>query len=162
WICLPRLYLGIHYPSDLVFGALLGVGTVWGVAQAMEMRGGAPGHWLMARIDAAERRAPQAFYAVGFLVSFEITMIFNDVRDLVRAVLHAMRALGFAAGEGVALFVTGGVLLLAAAALAVLRRSRSRRGGPRARGSRRINPRETPGLRAAALGHKERRFHPSR
>src|SRR6202012_624268 len=23
WVCLPRAYLGIHYPSDLVSGALL-------------------------------------------------------------------------------------------------------------------------------------------
>lgn len=130
WICLPRLYLGIHYPSDLVVGGLLGVATVWGTARALQAGDGAAGSWLMTRIGMVERRWPQAFYAAAFVVSFEITMIFNDVRDLVRAVLHALRDRGFVhLSEGGALFITlGGVLLLGLLALVALLAIRRRRG----------------------------------
>jgi membrane-associated phospholipid phosphatase len=31
WICLPRLYLGVHYASDIVVGTGIGVATVWAV-----------------------------------------------------------------------------------------------------------------------------------
>ena len=113
WICLPRLYLGIHYPSDLIAGAALGVASVWGTARVLQARDAALGRRVMARIEGAEQRWPQAFYAAAFAISFEITMIFNDLRNLVRAVLHLLRARGYAAlGEGGALFVTGGGILL--------------------------------------------------
>lgn len=164
WICLPRLYLGIHYPSDLVFGAMVGVATVWAVARTLQLRDAVLGRWLMARVAAAEQRWPQAFYAAGFIVTFEITMIFNDVRDLVRAVLHAMRALGFvAAGEGGALFVTGGVLFLALLAVAMLLAFRRQRGARPQSGARHGNHPDAAKLSiAAAVDPKARRFHPSR
>src|SRR5579872_5471109 len=29
WICLPRIYLGVHYTSDIVVGAAIGLTTTW-------------------------------------------------------------------------------------------------------------------------------------
>jgi membrane-associated phospholipid phosphatase len=29
WICLPRMYLGFHYASDIVVGILIGIGVAW-------------------------------------------------------------------------------------------------------------------------------------
>lgn len=132
WICLPRLYLGIHYPSDLAAGGALGIATVWITARAMQARNASLRRWVLNRVELAEHRHPQAFYAVAFVVSFEITMVFNDVRDLVRGVMHALRALGYAElNEGGALFVTGGGVLaigvLVAAVLLVQRRRRDTR-----------------------------------
>ena len=113
WVCLPRLYLGIHYPSDLAAGGAIGIATVWATGKAMQARGAALGRRLTGWIDGVERRWPQAFYAAAFVFSFEIAMIFNDVRYAVRGVLHLLRARGYAGlGEGGALLVTGGGILL--------------------------------------------------
>jgi len=141
WACLPRLYLGIHYPSDLVAGAALGVATVWATTGVLRARGAALGRWIMARIGSAEKRWPQVFYAAAFALSFEITMIFNDLRNLVRGVLHALRSGGFGAmNEAGALFVTFGAILLLAGILGgtlwvlVRRRAGRRPELPRASG----------------------------
>lgn len=137
WICLPRLFLGIHYPSDLVAGAAIGIIAVWGMGQAMQVRGAMLGSPLMAWIDRVEGRWPQAFYAVAFVFSFEIAMIFNDVRGAVRGVMHVLRRHGYAGlTESGALLVTGGGILLlgllAVLVVVVLRRRRGARGAAEA------------------------------
>jgi undecaprenyl-diphosphatase len=116
WMCLVRLYLGIHYPSDLLAGAMLGVVAVWAIAWLLA-RQRRLADALMTRLGAAERDHPQLFYAVAFIVSFELTMMFGDLRDMVRAATHLLRAAGYLKiSEGDALFLlagVGGVLILA-------------------------------------------------
>jgi undecaprenyl-diphosphatase len=75
-ICLPRLYLGLHHPSDLVAGALLGVAIALAVDRSPLRRrlGGA-------LVDVAER-APAPFGAVSFLLLLEAATMFEDVREL--------------------------------------------------------------------------------
>lgn len=77
FICVPRLYFGLHYPSDIVGGALIGIALAWLAAHA-------PGRTavsgLMLRTEA---RVPALFYAAGFLVLFEIAEMFDSVRILV-------------------------------------------------------------------------------
>ena len=131
WICLPRLYLGGHYPSDLVAGALLGVTVVWVCVAILEARDGALGRRVMAPFAEAERRWPQVFYAAGFLLSFEMAVMFDDIRDLVRGTTRVLRQAGyFGVGEGEALFLIGGTLLalIAIASVAVFAWRLSRRG----------------------------------
>lgn len=108
WICLPRLYLGIHYPSDLLVGALVGLGCGWG-AFRLPLRRSAKLCLLI------ERRYPQWFYPVAFLVAFEIADMFNDVRK----VLHGLRLLHahhnevlLAAGAVIALGIGAGAALI--------------------------------------------------
>ena len=31
WICLPRMYIGLHYASDIIAGAAVGLAVVWAV-----------------------------------------------------------------------------------------------------------------------------------
>jgi undecaprenyl-diphosphatase len=93
WMCLVRLYLGIHYPSDLVAGGLLGVLVVWGVDALLAARDGAIGMVIMRRVTAMERRYPNWFYAAGFLVAFELTMVFDNVRSLLHVVRLGVGAL---------------------------------------------------------------------
>jgi membrane-associated phospholipid phosphatase len=113
WMELPRLYLGIHYPSDLIAGAALGVAGVWGAVAA---RDGVLGRRLAAPMLAAERRHQAAFYAAAFALSYEMAMIFDDVRNVVRGAVRAAKFAGYVAiNEGMALFVVGAVVLLAVA-----------------------------------------------
>ena len=128
WMCLIRLYVGIHYPSDLVVGALLGPAVVWSVERLLARREAFMDN-VMARISKWEQERPDIFYAVAFAISFELTMMFEDLRYLVRTMTHALRTAGFIGmGEGTALFVlaaAGLVVVAAAASVLLLRRRRS-------------------------------------
>jgi membrane-associated phospholipid phosphatase len=128
WMCLVRLYLGIHYPSDLVAGAALGVGVAWSVDRVL-LRRPAFSRGIMTRVATAERNHPQLFYAVAFIVSFELTMMFDDLRDFLRAAMHVLRNAGYAhLGEGETLFILAVAWLvlmgIAGSAIILLRRRR--------------------------------------
>lgn len=75
-VCVPRVFLGLHYPTDILAGAALGAGLVWafarpGLRAALSDR---PLRWC-------ERR-PGVFYAVFFFVTYQIATLFDDVRRL--------------------------------------------------------------------------------
>ena len=123
-----RLYLGIHYPSDLVAGALLGVAVVWGADALMAARDGTIGRPIMARLTAAEQRSSNWFYAAAFLVSFELTVIFDDVRDVLHGSLRALHGIGYLAAAELALLALGAALVCVAMAR---RRSLARTAAPK-------------------------------
>ena len=138
WMCLARLYLGIHYPSDLFAGAALGTSVVWATEKVFAVSNRS---WIGLRVqrllywlNRLEQARPEVFYAAAFLVSFELTVMFDDLRNGVRGVLHVLQAAGFLkASETTALFVLGGcvVVIAATAALVVSVRRRSRRSHTR-------------------------------
>lgn len=112
WICLPRMYLGIHYASDIVGGAIIGM-----AAAAVTLHSS----WLLSflgrRVLSLERARPAWFYAAAFLVSYEMTSLFDDLRSIGHAVMHGMsRDAGHSVGHGVGEFA---LLTLAGIALAV-------------------------------------------
>ena len=106
WICLPRMYLGIHYASDIAGGAIIGMAAA---AVALHCS------WLLSFLDrrvlSLEGSRPPWFYATAFLVSYEMTSLFDDLRSIGHAVVHGMsRDVGHNIGEFA-------LLTLAAAAL---------------------------------------------
>src|SRR5215468_534485 len=84
WICLPRMYLGIHYASDIVVGAGIGVASVWAALRV---------GWIQSHVAsplvAFAHEKPQLFYPAAYLVVFEMSSMFWDVRQPTRALLHA-------------------------------------------------------------------------
>ncbi len=73
-IALPRIYLGLHYATDIVAGTAIGVGSVW-----LSTRKGIIdlyGDRCMALLN----RHPAAFQTVFFICSVEISVMFTDVR----------------------------------------------------------------------------------
>jgi len=74
FICLPRLYVGFHYPSDLIAGALLGTALAL-AAPLLQMR-----HVLTGFLLRLEHTRPAAVYSIGFFVLFEIAEMFDSVR----------------------------------------------------------------------------------
>jgi membrane-associated phospholipid phosphatase len=99
WICLPRMYLGIHYASDVVVGAGIGLALVWAALKIEGIRSSVA-RPLLAFMEAK----PQVFYTAAFLISFEMATMFSDIRELVRAVLHAASTHHIALGVGLVLF----------------------------------------------------------
>lgn len=126
WVCLPRLYLGIHYPSDLVSGAMLGVAAVWATTTIFTKRNVAFGRRITEPITLLEERRPQVFYAAAFALSFEMANIFDDVRDLLRAALHEAHIGGYSATreEGALLLICGVTAIMAGLKLLAAQRKR--------------------------------------
>ena len=85
-ICLPRVYLGYHYASDIVAGAVLGL--VMMAAFHHYLR-----DWkLLERIVQWEARHRAVFYGMAFVVTYETAILFYDVRQLVGDGAHLVRA----------------------------------------------------------------------
>lgn len=83
WICLPRLFLGLHYASDLVVGGAVGITMVWAALRAEWLTSG-----LATRVLALRDAKPEIFYSAAFLACFEMGVLFQDVRYAARSVLH--------------------------------------------------------------------------
>jgi len=133
---LPRIYLGLHYPSDLVAGAILGSGAVLIAAQPHIRRP------VTDRILRGFERSPGLAYAAMFLCSFELATMFDSAQQVVetgiRVSLAAARHAPFlhlslersAIGATAEAIVFA--LLLTGAAIAVMHRA--------SRGRSRIRP----------------------
>jgi membrane-associated phospholipid phosphatase len=117
-ICVPRLYLGIHYTSDMVLGLAIGFASVWAALQLEEIR------TSVARpILAFMEAKPHVFYTAAFLVMYEMATLFWDLQGPAHLLLrsgtlgHHHKTFGF----GLALFAAACMCGL------LLRRLRMRR-----------------------------------
>jgi undecaprenyl-diphosphatase len=71
--CLTRIYIGVHYPSDIVVGAMIGILTAWmlhkvtipGLADSEIIHGKGNHPW---------------FYFFAFFVTSEVAQVFDNVR----------------------------------------------------------------------------------
>jgi undecaprenyl-diphosphatase len=81
-ICFPRLYLGYHYPSDILVGMMIGSLCAYGFNLAPARR------WLAAPILRWGRSAPQSFHMALFFVTFQFATMFSSLRDLALITYH--------------------------------------------------------------------------
>jgi undecaprenyl-diphosphatase len=73
FICLPRVYLGVHWPSDILIGAILGAMS----AATIQMS-----QWFDKAVNyviSFSERRRQVFYAVAFAFSAELGQMFDNV-----------------------------------------------------------------------------------
>jgi undecaprenyl-diphosphatase len=83
--CLPRIYLGMHYATDVIAGAAIGIGCVW-LANLPGVRRPLTGwalHWMASK--------PSQFYFCAFLVSFEIGDLFSRAIGLATFIMHGLK-----------------------------------------------------------------------
>ena len=75
FILLPRVFLGIHYPTDILAGALLG----WGLAYSVRW-----GRWRSLVIRPALRlleESPGVFYTCFFFLTYQTAELFGPLRE---------------------------------------------------------------------------------
>lgn len=82
WVCLTRVFLGIHFASDMFVGAIIGMSVAWASLRSESLQSLATKPALM-----AETR-PQLFYPLAFLASFELASVFEGLRSLGNHVIH--------------------------------------------------------------------------
>jgi undecaprenyl-diphosphatase len=87
-ISLPRIYLGLHYPTDVLAGALLGVmvmALVWTFRSACRV--------IVEPVLAWSRTSPHIFYPAFFVLTAELAHLFKDSRWLAESLWHIARPL---------------------------------------------------------------------
>jgi undecaprenyl-diphosphatase len=85
---LARIYVGLHYPGDVIAGALIGIGITRAINnEFMHAHVAAP-------IIAVENRAPAIFYGLMFPFIYEVSTLFTYVRDIYHAILHLLYGVG--------------------------------------------------------------------
>lgn len=86
-ICLPRLYLGLHFATDLIAGAVLGMMVAAAVNLLLVthplVRAGAD--WSYAR--------PGPAHVLLFIATLEIANLFDSTREMARVAFHLVAPL---------------------------------------------------------------------
>jgi len=85
-VSFPRVYFGIHYPTDILAGVALGA------LAAYCMNGVAVRRQFASRALLWEHRSPQAFYFGLFIISYEFATMFISVRHAAQAAFRMLAA----------------------------------------------------------------------
>jgi membrane-associated phospholipid phosphatase len=90
WLCLgvmalsARIYFGLHFPGDVLAGALIGVATTIAINnEFMRQRIATP-------ILVFEKQAPAIFYGLLFPFLYEVSTLFTFIRSLRHTVIHLL------------------------------------------------------------------------
>jgi len=75
-ICFPRLFLGYHYPTDLIAGGIIGTIAAC-VANLPFVR-----QLFYQPIINWQQRHPSSFYSAMFLMTYQINSLFSGIRAL--------------------------------------------------------------------------------
>lgn len=83
-IDLPRVYLGIHYPSDIIAGALLGIAGMTAILTV-------PMRWSDRLLRTVRIEHAGLFYAGMFFASEEVAHLMGEMRELAVSVAHVLQ-----------------------------------------------------------------------
>jgi undecaprenyl-diphosphatase len=83
--CIPLIYQGRHYPTDIIAGALIGtaIGGLNLNKRARAFLSTTPMRWV--------EQSPRTFYPCFFLITFLFAVMFDPLRVIATASFHAVR-----------------------------------------------------------------------
>jgi undecaprenyl-diphosphatase len=87
-VSLPRIYLGLHFPTDILSGALIGIGVmtlIWNFRSSWRV--------MTDPVLAWSRASPQTFFPCFFLLTAELAHLFEDTRELAETLWHIVKPL---------------------------------------------------------------------
>ena len=87
-ICIPRIYLGLHYPSDIVAGALIGIGIAYLVNKNSKIA-----NEINEFVTVKLRTSPGVFYACFFVLTYQLATLFEDARIMAGAAGNVVRTI---------------------------------------------------------------------
>jgi undecaprenyl-diphosphatase len=80
-ICFPRIYLGLHYPTDILMGAVVGI------VITLLLSNNRLWHPITQKILNFSVGYSGIFYVLFFLISFQISTLFQSLRSIVHFLL---------------------------------------------------------------------------
>jgi membrane-associated phospholipid phosphatase len=110
FVCIPRIYEGVHYPGDIAVGAATGVVVMIAVMMMP----------LTRRLFFSEQIRKWAdihsgiFAVMFFVTTFEMVMLYGDLRDPADAVAHLLQV------KGIIARVEGPIFMLGASCIVVI------------------------------------------
>lgn len=86
-VALPRVYLGYHYPTDILAGLAIGIAVAY-CFNAAPLR-----ERIAAPLLRWEQHHASSFYVALFLLSYQLATMFNSLRDIASAAVHLVERL---------------------------------------------------------------------
>lgn len=84
FIALPRIYLGLHYPTDILAGGVIGAAiSLLGNVYLTESK-------IVSATVTFSSSTPAVFYPLFFLLTYQIAELFNGVRPLLSPLKHLL------------------------------------------------------------------------
>lgn len=84
-ICFPRIYCGLHYPTDIIAGALIGVGIGWLVIKTKINK------YITQPAMLWLNKQPGSFYACFFFLTYQIGTMFDPVREIAYYIVYLIK-----------------------------------------------------------------------
>jgi len=85
FIAFPRIYLGFHYPTDILCGGLIGLAIGFIANQSIVC------NKISKPILKWSERSPGLFYAIFFLITYQIADLFNSSRLLLHGCVEILK-----------------------------------------------------------------------
>jgi len=86
FIAFPRMYLGFHYPTDIICGALIGIAIGWAANQRIIC------NKISRPILRLSEKLPNFFYALMFLITYQIADLFNSSRLFLHSCVQILKS----------------------------------------------------------------------
>ncbi|MBU3146136.1 phosphatase PAP2 family protein [Clostridium sp. CF012] len=87
FIAFPRIYLGFHYPTDIICGALIGIAIGLIANQPIVC------NKICKPILKWSEKMPSPFYALFFLITYQISDLFNSTRQFIHFIIESLEHL---------------------------------------------------------------------